>query len=165
MREADGGLELTGAAVVEGGGDYTVPAPIDELPMLARAGAILPLLPADVDTLSPYTAPGAISLQDRRNDLRLLAFPRGWSSARIHTGERVVSSEKRRRRWVMRIEGKQRRRYTVEAALGTLRRPFRPCRIRANRRPVRFTYDRSTSVLRFTATGRRIRIETRACRR
>ena len=32
----------------------TIPAPLDELPLLARAGTLLPLLPPDVDTLAAY---------------------------------------------------------------------------------------------------------------
>ena len=37
----------------------TVPAPLDELPLLARAGTLLSLLTPDVDTLAAYggTAP------------------------------------------------------------------------------------------------------------
>ena len=34
------------------GARVTVPAPLDELPLLARAGTLLSLLPADVDTLA-----------------------------------------------------------------------------------------------------------------
>ena len=31
-----------------------MPAPLDELPLLARAGTLLALLPSDVDTLADY---------------------------------------------------------------------------------------------------------------
>ncbi len=174
--DGDGGLELTGAAMVDGGGDSTVPAPIEELPLLVRAGAVLPLLPADVDTLAPYRAPGAVSLDDRRDRMELLAFPRGWSAARVFEDERVVSSEKRGRRWVLRIEGSRTRRYAVQAALGSLRRPFRPCSVkattlragstragRAARRRVRFTA--TGGVTRFEVRGRRLRVEVRGCAR
>jgi hypothetical protein len=75
----------------------------------------------------------------------------------------VVSAEKRNRTWVMRIEGERRRRYTIEADLRAMRRPFRPCRLRANRRRARFRYQ--DGVLRTTVTGRRIRLEARPCRR
>ncbi|HEX8082998.1 MAG TPA: TIM-barrel domain-containing protein [Solirubrobacteraceae bacterium] len=173
-REGDGGLELTGASVVDGGGDFTVRAPIEELPLLVRAGAVLPLLPADVDTLAPYRGPGAISLADRRARMELVVFPRGWSDARPYGRERVVSSEKRGRRWVLRIEGARRRAWAVQAALGALRRPFRPCSVtvaslragstragRAARRRVRFTHG--GGVLRFEVRGRRLRVEVRGC--
>ena len=57
----------------------TLPAPRDELPLLVRAGAVLPLLPADVDTLAPYAGAGVVRLADRRDRMQLLAFPRGRS--------------------------------------------------------------------------------------
>jgi alpha-glucosidase (family GH31 glycosyl hydrolase) len=167
VREEDGGIDLTGAAPVQGGGDFTVPAPIEELPLLVRAGAILPLLPADVDTLAPYPAPGAVSLADRRSRLELLAFPRGWSEARPFGTERVVSSEKRRRRWVLRIEGAGRRTYSVQAALGALRRPFRPCSLRVatigrrSKRLPRRAWSYRRGVLRASVTGKRLRVEVR----
>ena len=42
-RESDGALRMQRAKVVRGPGDVTLPAPLDELPLLARAGAVLPL--------------------------------------------------------------------------------------------------------------------------
>ncbi|HEV2812647.1 MAG TPA: TIM-barrel domain-containing protein [Solirubrobacteraceae bacterium] len=172
----DGGLDVTGVAPVEGGGSFTIAAPIEELPLLVRAGTVLPLLPADVDTLAPYPAPGAVSLEDRRSRLDLLVFPRGWSDTRPFGRERVVSSEKRRRRWVLRLEGERRRTWAVQAALGSLRRPFRPCSVtvvglragstragRAKRRRVPFRAE--GDVLRFEVRGRRLRVEASACRR
>ena len=172
VREGDGGLELTGAAMVEGGGDFTISAPIEELPLLVRAGAVVPLLPADVDTLSPYRAPGAVSFDDRRDRLELLVFPRGWSVARPFGRERVVSSEKRRRVWVMRIDGARSRTYTVQAALGSLRRPFRPCRVlagrdhRKRRRVKRTAWSYDAGVFRTSLRGgRKLRLEVRGCRR
>jgi alpha-glucosidase (family GH31 glycosyl hydrolase) len=163
----DGGLELTGARVLDGGRDVTLPAPLDELPLLARAGAILPLLPADVDTLAPYgPGQGTVSLADRRSRLELAVFPRGWSQARPYGTERVVSSERRGRRWVLRITGARRRAFAVQAALGTLRRPFRPCRVRAGRRVLpRRAWTWRDGVLRFTVRGRALRVDVRGCRR
>jgi hypothetical protein len=47
----------------------------DDIPVFVRAGAVLSLLPDDVDSLSPYAAP----LPDRR---QVLAFPRAdWAGA------------------------------------------------------------------------------------
>ena len=147
-----GGLRLIGPPrLLDGNEPATLPAPIDQLPLLVRAGAVLPLLPPEVPTL--YRAPG---LGDR---VLLKAFPRGWSLARPFGTDRVVSSEKRRRRWVLRVTGERSRRYEVEAALGTLRRPFRPCRVTAARKRRRFTYR--DGVLRFAFTGRAVRVEVR----
>ena len=168
QRESDGALELTGARLLEGGQDVTLPAPLEELPLLARAGTILPLLSADVDTLAPYRSPGAVSMGDRRGRLGLAIFPRGSSTARPFGTSRVVSSEKGGRRWVLRIEARTRRTYHVQAALGTLRRPFRPCRVTVGRkRLARRAWSVRDDVLRFRATGRRsMRIEVRgSCRR
>jgi hypothetical protein len=106
-----------------------------------------------------------VSLADRRSRLELLVFPRGWSQARPYGTERVVSSEKRRRRWVLRITGTRRRAYAVQAALGTLRRPFRPCSVRVGRkRLARRAWTWRDGVLRFEARGRTLRAEVRGCR-
>ena len=54
FRARGGGLALGRARMLAGGRGVTLPAPLDELPLLARAGALLPLLPPDVDTLAAY---------------------------------------------------------------------------------------------------------------
>ncbi|HEX2416261.1 MAG TPA: TIM-barrel domain-containing protein, partial [Thermoleophilaceae bacterium] len=43
-RGSDGGLDLRRSRVLRGGRRVRVPAPLDELPLLARAGTLLPLL-------------------------------------------------------------------------------------------------------------------------
>jgi alpha-glucosidase (family GH31 glycosyl hydrolase) len=53
---ASGGLTLGHAIPVSGGRRVSVPAPADELPLFVRAGAVLVLLPPDVDTLADYGA-------------------------------------------------------------------------------------------------------------
>ena len=168
----DGGLDVAGARMIDGGGSAKLPAPIEELPLLARAGAVLPLLPADVDTLAPYGSDELVSLEDRRDRLELLVFPRGWSEARPFGTERIVSSEKRRRRWVLRIAAERRRAYAVQAALGALRRPFSPCSVtlkrgdRRSRRVPRRAWTHSGGVLRVDVRGgKRLRVEARGCPR
>jgi hypothetical protein len=154
-RSADPGLTLSSPRLLEGGRAVTLPAPLDELPLLVRAGAILPLLPDTVDTL--YRAPG---LGDH---VELRVFPRGWSTARPFGTDRIVSSERRGRRWVLRISGERSRLYGVQAALGTLRTPFRPCRVVVKRRGRKFTYR--DGVLRFAVRGKVVRAEVQGCRR
>src|SRR5206468_131210 len=39
--------------VYSGGGEVTVPAPLDRLPLLVRAGGIVPLLRPTIDTVAP----------------------------------------------------------------------------------------------------------------
>ena len=119
--------------------------------MLIRAGAILPLLAPDVDTLTAYgDEPGLVHLSDRRKQLRLLAFPRGRSKAAFYEGERLVSRE-RRDSWTLRVRGKLRRSYRLEANLATLKGRFRPCSLSVEGRelaPARWSYKRGTRVLR-----------------
>ena len=60
---------------------------LGELPLLARAGALLALLPPDVDTLARYGDRSAsVSLGERERRRVLLAFPRGRSSAALEDG-------------------------------------------------------------------------------
>ena len=126
--EETGGLRLGSATLLRGRREVTVPAPLDELPLLVRAGAVLPLLPPDVDTLAPYGGgDGLVRLRDRAGRLALLAFPRGRSTSRFHGG-RIASTE-RRGRWTLRIGDSRGRAYGLQASLGTLKHRLRPCRV------------------------------------
>jgi hypothetical protein len=142
-----------------------LPAPLEELPLLARAGTLLPLLPPDVDTLAAYgdRAP-AVSLSERAGERVLLAFPRGRSSARLEDGGELRSRE-RRGRWELEVASKRSRRWTIEASLATLRRPLRPCRVSARGgRLGGWRYHPDERVLRATLTARRGTLVARACR-
>ena len=159
-----GALRQRRARLLPGGRDVIVPAPLDELPLLVRAGALLPLLPPDVDTLTSYgDEPGLVHLADRRRRMRLLAWPRGRSRAAIGARERVRSRETRRG-WVLGVRGRIKRRYSVEASLTALRRPFRPCavRLRGRRLPrSAWSYRRRSQVLRVTFRARTARLVAR----
>ena len=131
--ERTGGLRLgRRARILRGRRTVTVPAPLDELPLLARAGTILPLLPADVDTLAGY-GHGVIHLRDRADRMELLAFPSGSSSAAFGEGERLRSTL-RGRTWTLRIDGARTRTYRIQAAL-----PWRTCDVTLNGRPAALT--------------------------
>jgi alpha-glucosidase (family GH31 glycosyl hydrolase) len=150
-----GGIELRRARVLRGRREATLPAPLSQLPLLVRAGAVLPLLPRDVDTLADYGAgaPGLVRAADRRGRMELLAFPRGSTSARFNEDERLRSVEARDR-WTLRFRTRRARTYRLQASLATLRRPFRPCRVVVDGRVLaraRWRYDRSTRVLRVDA--------------
>ncbi len=97
-REGDGGLSLGAARVLRGERSVEVPAPLGELPLLARAGTLLALLAPDVDTLAAY-GDGAppVSRGEREHRRVLLAFPRGHSSARLEDGGVLRSSRAGRR--------------------------------------------------------------------
>ena len=135
-----GALELGRTALLGGGRDVKLPAPLEELPLLVRAGAVIPMLPPDVETLTDY-GDGVVHLRDR-DGRRLLAFPRGSSSG---AGYRSVEGAKA---WRLTVSDSQTRTYRLQASLATLKRPFRPCSVRVGGRRVKWSYDAATKVLR-----------------
>ena len=161
-----GALELLAAKTVSGGRERTVPAPLDELPLLVRAGAVLPLLSPDVMTLTTYGR-GVVHLADREGERRLLAWPRGASAAPLGPGERVGSLE-RRRSWTLTFRATRTRTYQLQAALGAMKRAFRPCAVSVRGRRLRpgrdWTYDRANAVLRATLRLRSGRVVVQRCR-
>ncbi len=165
--ERSGGLSLRRTRVLHGRRAVTLPAPLAELPLLARAGTLLPLLPRDVDTLAPYGegTPGVVRAADRRRHMEVLAFPRGRSAARFNTGERLRSVE-RRGRWTLTVLARRTRTIRLQAALGTLQRRFRPCRVTvagAPLAPSRWRFDPGSRVLRASVTLRRGRLDVHRC--
>src|SRR5439155_1156473 len=44
----------------QGGVEVTVPAPVEKLPLLVRAGGIVPMLRPTIDTMSPTTIPARV---------------------------------------------------------------------------------------------------------
>jgi hypothetical protein len=141
---------------------------MQQLPLLVRAGAVLPLLPREVDTLSPYgDGRRQLRLADRPRRLDLVAFPRGRRRGRIGPGERYLSSE-RRGRWTLTLRGKKRRRYRLQASMRTLRRRFRPCRVYLGGRRLRrraWHYSRRTRNFAIGFRMRRGRLVVRSCPR
>jgi alpha-glucosidase (family GH31 glycosyl hydrolase) len=175
--ERGGGIRLDRPRLLDGEREVRVPAPIEQLPLLVRAGAVIPLLSPDVDTLADYGegATGVVRLADRRDVLHLLAFPRGRSESAIGVGEAVRSVEGRRW-WTLRVDGARRRTYTLQASLGTLRRPFRPCAVTldgrrmkrgaaARRRGRGWTHWGGSRVLRATFRAKHATLTVGACRR
>jgi hypothetical protein len=157
-REKRGDLRLRRAHGLAGRREMTVPAPLEELPLMVRAGAVLPLLPADVDTLAAYgPGPDATPFRKRRGRLDLIAFPRGRWHGRFFHGEKLRSVV-RRHQWELVIRGKRKRRYALQAAL-----PFKPCSVTARGEPVRFRYSRRTHVLRVRFSVRRATATVEAC--
>jgi alpha-glucosidase (family GH31 glycosyl hydrolase) len=164
---ATGGFVLRDADVIDGRGLRTVPAPLDELPLLVRAGAVLPMLPPDVDTLADYGAgaPGLVRLADRERSLHLLAFPRGTTEGRFGTRGRYRSVEATGT-WTLVVRAERRSTVMLEASMHTLQAPFDPCAVLVNRRPLpddAWSFDPSTGVPRATIDGRSARVEVTAC--
>ena len=162
--ERSGALALGRMRMLRGGRRVELPAPLRELPLLARAGTLLALLPAGVDTLARYGNRAATtSLSESRGRRVLLAWPRGRSLARLEDGG-VARSRESRGGWTLSLRSTRRTRWTIQASLGSLRRPFRPCGVAARRgRLARWRYHRRTRVLRATLTARRGRLLVRAC--
>ena len=146
--------------------EVTVPAPLDELPLLVRAGAVVPLLPPRVDTLAGYGkgVRGLDTLCESRRRLRLLAFPRGRSHAHFNRAEHLRSTEGR---------GEWRSRSTASGGAPTaFRRRWRPCAARSSRARSsstgaswsrRWSYDRRSRVLRVSFQGRDPALTAIAC--
>ena len=149
--------------------DVTLPAPLDELPLLVREGAVIPLLDPSVETLADYGEGTAVRLRDRDDRLRLLAWPRGRTTARARRrGSRGAGRSRPRPAGAgcWRSEGSTGARTTIQAALGSLRGgAFRPCAVRtmpAARRPVEdWSYDEATGVLEIRLDARNARVVVR----
>lgn len=162
--ERDGAYILGRATTVPGARRARHPAPVGRPPLLVRAGAVLPLLGADVDTLSPYgSEAGLVRAADRAGRLRLMAFPRGTTLARLDAG-RTARSVERPGRWVLRVRAPRSTRWEVEASLATLRRPFAPRVVLVDGRRVprsRWSHDAAAGVVRVAVRGARVRLEVR----
>ena len=155
-RERDGSLRIRGARLIRGGRVLKVPAPPARLPLLLRAGTVLPLLPAGIDTLSGYADEETTSLSERRRRLTLLAFPRGASSSSFFRDGRARSREVQSG-WLLRLAGATARSYQLQASMRTLRRPFAPCAVTVDGRRLRkpaWAYDRAEGVLSVAFGGR-----------
>ena len=152
--ERSGGLRLGRSRVLSGRRTVRLPAPLDELPLLVRAGAVLPLLPPEVDTLADYGGGGnAVRLADRRDRVDLLAFPRARSSGRLEARGRWVS-KRHGSGWTLTLRAVGPRRYRLQAALPGLR----PVVVRLNGRhlpPAAWSYDRRSGVFRASFRGTR----------
>ena len=150
-------------ALLRGPRTVTVRAPIGEPPLLVRAGAVLPMLPDDVRSLSRHAdAPGGV---DRTRRARAPAraarpVPRGRSTSRLGPdGTGTARSVEDAGGWTLHLRSRTVRRVTVDALLGALRRPFRPCAIRGAA-----SARRTGGGLRATVVLRRGRATLRALR-
>jgi alpha-glucosidase len=164
--DASGGLELGEAEVLDGSSDATLPAPLDELPLLVRAGSVVPLLPPDVDTLAkPGADEETVGLSERRRRIDLLAFPSGESSGAFNR-RGTISSRTGARTWRLELRAPRRTRFELQAALSTIPGGLEPCSVRVKGRELprsRWSYDPGSQVLRTSFTGRRVTFLASAC--
>lgn len=157
FQESDGSLVLRSPETIAGGQSVVLPAPAEEIPLLVRAGTILPMLPPWVDTLADYGwgTPGLVRLSDGPRSRDLLAFPRGHSFARLDGGGRIESDEVAEG-WRLALHGPETS-WRVQASLRTLERPIAPCGVEWNGRPLAdgtWSWDAGQGVLRAKFDGR-----------
>ena len=165
-QESDGALVLRAPEVLHGNAQVVLPAPADEIPVLVRAGAILPMLPPWVDTLADYGwgTPGLVRLGDGPRTRDLLAFPRGHSSARLDRAARIFSDEIADG-WRLDFHGPETS-WRLQASLATLDRPLRPCAVEWKGRSLAddaWTWDDTQRVLRANFAGAGGRLVVRGC--
>lgn len=148
--EADGSFNLGRAKLLGGGHEVKASAPLEEIPVMAKAGTLLPLLPANTDTLAPYARAAYTGLDDNRGKLHLIALPRGKSSAGYLEHGRISSSEGKRS-WKLTVKGAGQVKLDLDASLKTLKHPFRPGSVKAGGKRLKkgkaWSYDRKTGVL------------------
>lgn len=115
-------LEPSGALrspLLAGGQRLDLAAPLGEIPVLLRAGAVLPLLSAEVDTLADWGAGDFVHAGEREVVRRLLAFPRGVWRGALGLDEAMTSTASPTG-WRLVIDSAAERRYEVRADLGYL---------------------------------------------
>jgi alpha-glucosidase len=110
----DGSFHIRSSPLLRGDSTVRVAAPLDQIPLFVRAGALLPLLSPDVATLAPYGR-GIVHLSDRSRRLHLLAWPHGLSSVTAlgtHLRSRLTL-----RTWTLTLSGRPLTALDLEAAL------------------------------------------------
>jgi alpha-glucosidase (family GH31 glycosyl hydrolase) len=156
----DGAYRLGRVDVLRGGRQRVLPAPLGEPPLLLRAGAVLPLLDRDVETLSPYRGEaGLVRAQDRERSLRLLTVATGSARSALPGGG-VARSAVRGGEWALEVRLRRKTRLDVEASLALLGRA-EPREVLVGARPLpqsQWSYDDETGVLRVTARARVLRL-------
>jgi len=130
-RDQDGSLHLGRASTLQGGRSVVAPAGLDQLPLMVRAGAVLPLLPPTVQTLSGYGSSSTVGLDDVQNRLHLIAFPRGKSASSFGEDGDLRSME-RKHSWSLTIRRAPGYEISLEASLTTLHEQLTPCAVRVD---------------------------------
>ena len=110
----DGSFHLRRAPILAGGHALGTAAPLDQIPLFARAGTLLALLPSDVATLARFGG-RLVHLSDRRGRLHLLAWP-AHTSATVALGSHF-RSRLAGRVWTLQIGGRRLRALELEAQL------------------------------------------------
>ena len=142
----DGAIALGAATRHEGGRGIIVDAPLEEIPLFVRSGSVIPLLPADVETLADYGDDDVVRLADRPDERTLLAFPDGDWSGPLGPGETMTATATPDE-WTLTLDAATARTYTIEASLVGLGDDFVPCSVTVDGSESDFTFDATTRVL------------------
>lgn len=165
--EETGSFHLSAPALLEGGTEVTVAAPLPEIPMLVAAGAVLPMLSPDVFTLAEYgDDPAIIHASDRDDVLHVLAFPRGETTGSFYDDGSWTSAEGDGV-WQLTLEGSRSRTIQLEAFMGTLQEAFDVCTVSLDGTALPETdwsYDASTGKLEATYETVSGALEVTGCR-
>ncbi|MBO0747436.1 MAG: hypothetical protein J2O47_03740, partial [Acidimicrobiaceae bacterium] len=135
----------SGAPLLDGGRRFDLSAPLEEIPVLLRAGAVLPLLSAEVDTLSPWGTGDFVHITERETLRRLLGFPRGQWSGGLGADERITSTAGPTG-WRLVIDSGAERVYELRADLGYLEGGV-PAGLELTEGDAAWSYDPRTGVL------------------
>lgn len=131
--ESSGAIDLTRPRTRNGGGWRNLAAPLEEIPLLLKAGTMLVTLPSDVDTLSPFGTDDSIVHLEDRDQRTLFAFPRGRSESRFDGSGRIRSFENReRKRLRLNVIDTKARPWTLKVSNKVMSRPFKPRCVRVN---------------------------------
>jgi alpha-glucosidase (family GH31 glycosyl hydrolase) len=153
--ESVGTFTLTGTFMHDGARSVTVDAAIPEIPMFVEAGAIIPMLWADVFTLAEYgDDPGIIHASDRDQLLHVLAFPRGETSGKFYDDGTWTSVEEDIN-WTLTIENDRERTIQLEATMNTRIKPVQVCGVSLDGEPLDeadWSFDETTAILGVTYT-------------
>ena len=77
---------------ITGGGDVDRAAPLGSVPVLAKIGAIVPMLASDVETIVPAPDGSAVSAADRAGIYEVQVFAGGQSSITLDDGTQISQS-------------------------------------------------------------------------
>ncbi len=87
-----GGFRI-GGVPTEGGREITVEAPVDEIPVFVRLGAVIPLVDPRVDTFAPAggpAGPDVTGADDLAHLLHVWAFPEGTTDVTLADGSQMT---------------------------------------------------------------------------
>jgi alpha-glucosidase (family GH31 glycosyl hydrolase) len=164
--EAGGTFTLGAATTHEGSASVTVAAPIDEIPLFVRAGAVVPMLSPDVFTLAEYGEdPDIVHASDRDAFLHVLAFPRGETEGAFYDDGAWASVEGDGV-WSLTVDGGRERTVHLEATMETLSTPMDVCGVSLDGEPLSddaWSFDAATGVLDATYTTASGVLEVTGC--